>query len=200
MSKFLFAGGILLAAGAAASADLFTDEATFLTQIDSDYYLEEFDGYFYGSYTELSLDLGPVNGYSYTITTVDLLGLYSGDGNMSTNNAFDPLLVNFTGNDVYAVGGWFFGGDILGFYVPATVTIDLSDGQSYTFDTTSDTDFVGFTSAVPIVSMTIDAVDPFDPAGVPVWATMDHFYVGNLIPAPSTMVLLGLGALGIRRR
>jgi hypothetical protein len=199
MSKMMIAAGLLLSAGAAANADLFTDEAAFLGAIEGDYYLEEFDGYTYGSYTELTLDLGPVNGYSYTLdanTGAGDPGLWSGDGNMSTNSALNLLTVTFTGDDVTAVGGFFFASEINGFYIPEQVTVELSDGQMHVFTPATDTEFIGFTSATPITSLTIDADDTFQNA----WSTMDHFYVGAVIPAPGAAALFGLAGLVARRR
>ncbi len=103
--------------GAGAATVVYTTEADFLNAIGSaTFMLEDFDGYTYGSFTDPSLTLGPVNGYSCVISAAQ--SLYSGDGNMSTNAAADSLDVAFTGDPVYSTGGWFFVGDVGGNYIP----------------------------------------------------------------------------------
>jgi len=203
MKKAVLIGTLALIAGSAnAAVDIFIDEGNFLNEV-GDFYLEDFDGYVYGGYTDLTLDLGPVNGFSYTLDA-DLgdgdPGLWSGDGNMSTNSALNMLRATFTGDPVYAVGGYFFASDINGFYIPGMVTIGLSDGTTYDFSPGSDIEFRGFVSDVPIDYITIDAEDDLN---TPVyrWSTMDHFYVGNAVPAPGSALLLGFaGVAGLRRR
>ena len=194
-----FIGAFGLAAVASGAAVTYTNEADFLNQLAPGYYLENFDAFTFGSYTDATLDLaqGP---WAYTIGAAGdgTNTLYSGDSNMSTNSAGDALTVNFTGQDVYAVGGFFFPGDIGGFFLAGPMEITLSDGTFYTFDAVSDTDFVGFISDTPILSMTIEAPDVND---IFAWPTMDHFYVGEQIPAPGVLALLGVaGLVGGRRR
>jgi len=191
----------LWVAPANAATTLYTSEAAFVADIQPDFYLENFDAYTYGSYTEWTLPLGPVNGYSYTISTGPgaVSYLWSGYGDMSTNNAEDPLVVDFTGKEVTAVGGNFYGSDIDGNWMAATVTIDLSDGTQYSYSNTSQGDFRGFIADVPIVSMSIDAPDD-EVNSVYVWSTMDNFYVGTPEPAAASMLILGGLALIRRRR
>ena len=189
----LAAGAVTLTAGASV---VYENEASFLAAIQPGYYLEDFNGYVYGGYTEYTLDLSQ-GGWAYTISAegVENSFLWSGDGNMSTNNAQDYLRVDFTGDPVTAVGGWFFASDIGGYFVPGRpVVIDLSDGTNYEFVPTSDTDFRGFTTDEPISWMKIDCPD--DAAYY--WSTMDHFYVG--VPAPGVLALLGLAGLVRSRR
>ncbi len=193
MNKLLATGLVLFAAGAA-TADMYTDEGAFLAQLGN-YYLEDFDWSYYGAvYPDTTLPMGPVDGFSYDLYAY--LGLWGGDGNMSTNNATDTLDIIMTGDPVYAVGGFFFGSDISGLYIAESVTVNLSDGQSHTYTPSSGTDFLGFTSAVPITSLSIDADDTFQNA----WSAVDHLYVGNLVPAPASIALLGAAGLLRRRR
>lgn len=194
--------GIVGAFGVASAANgavAYTNEADFVNQLQPGYYLEEFDGYTYGSYVDLTLDLaqGP---WSYTLGAAGggSNQLFSGDGNMSTDSALDALTVTFTGADVYAVGGFFFAGDFSGFYQVGPIELSLSDGTFYSFDPASDSEFVGFVSNVPITSMSIEAPDVTGNA----WPTIDHFYVGTtVIPGPGALALLGVAGLaGSRRR
>jgi len=189
---------VLGTTSAAFGTIVMTDEADFVNAMMPGYYLEEFDGFTYGSYTELTLDLAQ-GGWAYTISAEDQGGgggLYSGDGNMSNNNAADALRVDFTGDPVTAIGGFFFPGEINGFFQAGPMRIELSDGTVYEYDSVSDTDFLGFVSEAPITWMLIDAVG----LDLPDWPTMDHFYVGTAVPAPSVVALLGLAGFARRRR
>jgi len=182
----LFATVAFLIAGFAPAATVYTDEAEFLAALSGPFFLEEFDGYTYGSYSEASLVLGPdANGFSCTITPWpegDLL--YSGDGNMSTNRAGDALRATFTGTPVYATGGWFFAGNISGDYINQPVIITLSDGTVHQFTPANTTTFRGFIADVPLTFINIEA--PTDPATA--WPTMDHFY-GDAPPKATVAVL-----------
>jgi hypothetical protein len=195
----LAAGTITLTAGASV---VYEDEPTFLDNIQPGYYLEDFNGYVYGGYTEYTLYLEN-NGWAYTISAEGLVNsfLWSGDGNMSTNNAQDWLRVDFDPDAEKglptAVGGWFFASDISGYFVGnRPVVIDLSDGTHYEFVPGSDTDFRGFTTDEAISWMTIDCPDDASYY----WSTMDHFYVGAVVPAPGVLALFGLAGLARSRR
>ena len=193
-----FIGVAALAVTATApAATIFEDETAFLANIQAGYYLEDFDDYTFGSYTEDSLDLGE-GPWAYTITTEGegAPGLYSGDGFMSTNSALNRLVVNMTGADVTALGGSFFATDFDGLFIWANITVDLSDGTQVVYYPDPGFTFRGFTSDVPITQITIDASnDPFL-----AWPSMDHFYVGAMIPAPGALGLLALAAVPPRRR
>jgi hypothetical protein len=175
-----------------AAITVYTTEADFVAILDT-YYLEDFDEYTFGSYIGPSLSLGPVNGYSYTMSAVN--DLFSGDSNMSTNDPTDPLEVNFTGDPITAVGGLFWPTDFWGDDLVGNVYLELVDGGTYNYsliDADSLT-FVGFSSDVPLTSMSItaDSLTYYYP-------TVDHFYVGTpfSVPEPATMLLLGSGLVG----
>jgi len=88
MNKFWVFSTVLLVLSVSSTAFpatmVFTDETSFLSAIQPGYYLEDFDAFTYGSFTGDFLDFGPTNGFSYTMSSLPD-GLYSGDGNMSTN-------------------------------------------------------------------------------------------------------------------
>lgn len=188
----------VLAAAGSANAAVYTSSAAFLPNLAPGFYLEGFGAVAAGP--AASLNFGPVNGYSYTVGTPagSVSGLYNDPGLISTDNATDAIQITFTGAPVTAVGGNFWSTDINFAAIPATVTLQLSDGTTEVFNSTSSADFRGFTSGVAITSMTINAAD------VPVnaWATLDNLYVGAAVPAPGSLALVGLGALvaGRRRR
>ncbi len=194
MKTMMFLAGAVMAAPA--MADVYTDSASFLAAIEPGYFFNNFTGVPTGAQPSLSYSSG---GFSYTISTApgSVSGLYNGTGFVSTDNATDMIQIDFTSGNVTAVGGNFWATDINFSTLAATVSINLSDGTSVSFNSNSVNDFRGFTSNVAITSMTIDAAD------IPVnaWATMDNLYVGA-VPAPGALAVLGLGGLvaGRRRR
>jgi hypothetical protein len=174
----------------------YTNETTFLAGIQAGYYLEDFNAYTYGSYNSpnpLSLS---ANGYGWTMSSPG--GLYSSKSAMSTGNTNTAIIVNFSGNPVTAIGGIFGPSDADGNFVAGNLNLTLSDGTSLTNYPVNIGDFLGFTSTVPITSMTINAPDS------DMFAQVDHFYVGTaVVPIPGAVWLLGSGLIGlvtVRRR
>jgi hypothetical protein len=146
----------------------------FLDVIQGDYYFDDFSWLGWGTISgDLTYQFGPVNGYSYTASALN--GLYSIPGAMSTNSAEDPLTLTFDGLPVTAVAGDFYGTDFDGNPMPTVVTVQLDDGT--TVGLSYPTVFVGFTTPVPMVSLTISCGDGL-------WPTYDNFYVGQLAIVP----------------
>src|ERR1041384_6812272 len=84
----------------------YTNESSFLTAIQSGFYLEDFTNFVFasplnGSQTSYQAPGG--NGFGWTASAN--LGLYSANSAMSVNNAQDPLIITFTSNTVMVVGG-----------------------------------------------------------------------------------------------
>jgi hypothetical protein len=217
MKARVFAGLLVLgawAAGASATTTIFTDQSDFVSLLRPDYYLQSFDGYTDGhphgnnlvrsaTYTQ-----GGATPYSFTLAT-NTDGdyshyLWSVPGAESVSNSQDTLIVTFGENRLpYAVGGNFyttdlFGGTVTGF----EVVITLSDGTFRDFRPAGASDFTGFTSTTPIVSLSVSP--GVDSTGNTAFPTVDDLYVGSPIPEPLTMTAagLGIGAVGvyIRRR
>ncbi len=84
-------------------------------------------------------------------------------------------LVLSAGLPVTAVAGDFVATHFDGNPMPSVVTVALDDGT--TVELTYPTVFVGFTTVVPMMSMTISCGDG-------VWATYDDFYVGQMATVP----------------
>jgi len=187
-----------MAATALADTTVYDNEADFLAAIEGGggFLLEDFDGYVYGGFTGYTLQLGPENGYAGLIScdpSDDYL--WSGDGNMSTQAAGSKLHVDFNGEPTLSTAGWFFPGDIWGYYIPGEgIDIELSNGFEYHFDPPNTTTFRGFVADEPFDWIKIDAPYTSDPA----WPTMDHYYIDS--PEPASLSLLALGALALLRR
>ncbi len=186
------------------AATVYTDEATFLTQMDPYYYLEDFSNYIYNDPIHTgqpTADFGAVDGYSWTASTIpdgtftDTYGLVSLTNALSTDSPKDLLTITFTGSEVTALGGIFASTDtFLAVADQQKVIITLSDKTSASF---LGSDFRGFTSDVAIASLTINAVnDPNDPNNV-FWPMLAHFYVGSVVPVPGSIWLFGSGLLGL---
>lgn len=161
---------------------LYTDRAAFLTRIEPGYFENPFTnvtvrtygiGYRYRqgelAYT-MATDLLPIDGGGFLSYTIP--------GVIVAYDARAKIVVTFTDGDVTAVGGNFWASDADEAPSVTNVTIALSDGTSETFIASGRSDFRGFTTALPIGSITIDAPDPSS-SSVWSWATMDNLIVGR---------------------
>jgi len=200
----------IVAMGVAAMPSLgnttvYTNEAAFTGMLQPGYYLNEFSGY---NWTPLpgSINFGPVNGWTYTVSasTGGLWGLPTYGGCLSTEWPDAVMTVTPTGTkQVYAIGGRFFGSDWDGNQQNATMRIALSDGTVVVYNNTSYLDFRGFTSSVPIAYLSVSIPGmPHDVNWRGPYPTLDHLYVGNVIPAPGAILLgsIGVGLVGWLRR
>ncbi len=185
----------VLAIAGAANAAVFTTQAAFLPNLAPGFFFNDFNTVPNGASGPLNFS---GNGFAYTVGTQigAVSGLFNDGGRISTDNATDQIVITFTGAPVTAVGGNFWSTDINFNPIATTVTVNLSNGDSASFNSTSSADFRGFTSAVAIASLSIDAQETPSFA----WATLDNLYVGQEIPAPSSLALLGIGALAAARR
>jgi hypothetical protein len=199
MKNLICVAGAAMAV-APAMATVYNDSASFLANVQGGYYFNNFASVTPGASAGLSFSDGT---FSYDVTAGFGGGsgqLFNDTGLISTDSAVDFIVVTFTSGNVTAVGGNFWSTDINFLPFAADVTVELSDGQTVTFASSSASDFRGFTSNVAITSLTIDAVDG-DPIDGPfAWSTLDNLYVGAAVPAPGAMALLGLGGLAAARR
>jgi len=193
------------------AAGIYRNEAEFKAALEPGWFQDSYDEFTYGSFVDYQLDRGPVNGYSYFVNafgeTDDGFGptlLYSGDGNMSTNSAWDWMNVTFTEKLPNAVGGRFFPGDINGNFSGGIIEMVLSDQTTYTLEFPWENgggggyapvadSFVGFVSDVSIYSMVVYMRESEAPLA---WPTIDDLIMGKAttaIPEPGTLALLGIG-------
>ncbi len=185
-------------AAVAGSATVYTDSASFIANLAAGYYTNGFDDAVPGPSLPLSYSQ---NGFSYDVNTQAgaVSGLYNDTGLISTDNAGDSIVVTFTSGNVFAVGGNFWATDISVFPTGTDINIALSDGTNVSYTSTGPSDFRGFISNVAISSISIDAPD--DLSGTPYWATMDNLTVGQAVPTPGAIAVLGAAGLaGFRRR
>jgi hypothetical protein len=191
---------VVLSCPAPARADLiFTDQPTFLSNVQSGYFLENFDSLpSFNSIPSPSTFSGG-SGFSYSASAP--IALFGITPNLSdpTNHALstsargDTITITFTGAAVTAVGGNFFGTDFNGHYTSGQITAKLSDGTTDTLSNPTLTSFAGFITDSAIVSLQIFTTGATFP-------TVDNLIVGAAsvasVPEPSTLVLAGLGGLG----
>ncbi|MBO9663127.1 hypothetical protein [Dokdonella sp.] len=161
---------------------IYTDRAAFLTRVEPGYFENPFThvtvrvygiGYRYRqgdlAYT-LATDLLPIDGGGFLSYTLP--------GVITTYDARAKIVVTFTGGEVTAVGGNFWATDADEAPIAMNVTVALSDGSRETFVASDRTDFRGFTSAVPITSVTIESGDSQSPS-IFGWTSMDNLIVGR---------------------
>jgi hypothetical protein len=176
---------------------IYTSQAAFLAATQPGYYLETFNSL--PQFTQLASPLSfSTNGFSYN-ATAQTAGFFntgpSGDTWLSTFHEFDPIIFNFTSNNVTSVGGFFFLTDIPGNVAGGTVTVTLNNGKMFSITDPNSTSFIGFATGVPIQSLT---VTPPSSGATEVFATVNDFITGKAVPDSGTSaLLLGLGMVGL---
>jgi len=176
---------------------IYTNQAAFLAATQPGYYLETFNSL--PQFTQLASPLNfSSNGFTYN-ATAPTAGFFnigpSGDTWLSTFHEFDPIVFNFTSNNVTSVGGFFFLTDLTGNAAGGTVTVTLNNGKMFSVTDASSTSFIGFTTGVPIQSLT---VTPPSSGATLVFATVNDFITGKAVPETgSSALLLGFGMAGL---
>lgn len=194
MKKILAFFALSAALIAPSHADvIFTSSASFLANIGSGAYTNNFDGL-------SNPPSGPApftgGGLSYSISAPG--DIYASGDFFATSQINEALTINFTSGNVFAIGANFFAADYNNFFQSVLITLTLSNGTVYSFTPTSMSDsYRGFLSDIAITSLVIDA------PGQSLYASLDNLTVGGTVPEPTSWALLGLGLIGFlvaRRR
>jgi len=204
-SRMLFAFAIASVSVQASAATTVFDNATaFVGKVDVGYYLNTFTGSSTPSSADFFSYASP--GFSYKICGAGGQGNCPGSASgrgfntwingavVSNNYEGYSLHIHFDTNNVTALGGDFFGSPPAGgTFIPATMTITLSDGTSVSYAQTTIGDaFRGFISTMPIASLTLAAA----PGRL---NTIDNLIVGvaSPVPEPSTYLMWLAGLLTV---
>ena len=198
--KFAAISGVL-GLSVVANATFYTSEASFKAALYSNYYLEDFNNFSFGSPLDGSTNTWAAPGafgYGWTASTpTDFL--WSNDGALSTNQNQVPLSLTFTGLPVTAFGGLVDDTDISGANQGGTVTLTMSNSDTITVN---DNTFVGWIGTTAVSGLSLTAQNSTSGGGFD-WIQLDHAYTGTnlaLTPEPASIAVLGLGALGLIRR
>ena len=193
------------------AATLFTNSTAFVNNLQSGFYLENFEG--------LAVASAPttfsVNGFSYTTTAPgDTLYVNPATANstkaLSTDTAGAGIAINFTSGNVTAVGGNFFLSDFGANPVAGNLTINLSDGTSEIVSSvaSSNLPFRGFTTTGSTFITSLNLL-PFTATAPFQFNTLDNLYVGQAqaqstaVPEPFTIIgtlVGGTAALRMRKQ
>ncbi|WP_313703489.1 PEP-CTERM sorting domain-containing protein [Massilia sp.] len=188
---------LCVASGAQAQIDVYTDRTAFLAAVG---------GYGVDTYDDLAVQLyespfaRSAGSYGYTASADS--GLYGagsgGDGWLTPNVDNEAIIFSNFAPGIVGFGGYFFGSDINGAFVPnGTLQFTATDGSTldYTLTGATTTSFVGFVSSSPLASVSLIS-------GGDYWATANDVTLAMPIPEPETyaMMMLGLGVVGWMRR
>lgn len=198
----------LVIAASAAHADItvFTTEASFLAAVTAPG-VDNFTGFSTTSATAspITRAAGP-----YTYSASSATGFFGAGGvanpALSTNTDTDVITFFNLSGGPSAIGGLFFGSDIGGSFVAASVVLTATDTlgatATRTFVATS-TSFIGFVSTAAIATLVFGTSMP----GAFVFPAVDNLVIAaaapvTAIPEPETyaLMLAGLAALSLVRR
>ena len=202
---FAVAMGLAVAGPAHASIINFTTESAYLAAIGAPG-VDTFD--------DLSVAILPsplsrtAGAYSYTASTPnDFFPAASGtDGWLSTNESTDPITFSNFAAGVVGIGGFFFGSDLNGAFLPGqTIRVSATDADgtvSLELVNSTTATFLGFVTDNAFTSVMVVAVQPGNDSA---WPTVNNLTLGVApttlaVPEPVTLLLLATGLVAARAR
>jgi len=200
--------GLAVAAPASASIITFNTESAYLGAIGVPG-VDTFDDL---SVAPVSSPLNRTAGaYSYTTSAPgDFFPAASGtDVWLATTVQTDPITFSNFSAGVVGVGGFFFGSDILGAFLPGqTITVSATDADgtvSRDLVNSNTTTFLGFVTDSAFISVMVLAVQPGNDTLV--WPTVNNLTLGAApttgptpVPEPASLLLLTIGLVAARAR
>lgn len=195
-SKAIMTLAVAAIAAGASAGDVYLSEAALIAEMGAGFTYNDFSAVSDGTVDSLSYDFGT---FAYEITTgpVPTSGLYNEGGVISTASNLDSIVINFTSDNVHAIGANIWATDPDFDPAGALMLVTLSDGTVEAFPSGGPGAFYGYTSDILITSVEIRAVGFFTPR----FATMDNLYVGTtgdlpVVPLPPA-AWAGLGMLAL---
>jgi hypothetical protein len=199
---------LAVAAPASASIITFNTESAYLAAIGAPG-VDTFDDL---SVESISSPLNRTAGaYNYTTSAPgDFFPAASGtDVWLATTVPTDPIAFTNFSAGVVGVGGFFFGSDILGAFLPdQTITVSATDADgtmSLDLVNPTTTTFLGFVTDNAFTSVTVLAVQPGN--DTPAWPTVNNLTVGvapttgpTPVPEPVSLLLLATGLVAARAK
>ncbi|MBP1618132.1 MAG: hypothetical protein H6Q14_1959 [Bacteroidetes bacterium] len=154
---------------------VYTDEASFVAALGSNYFLDDFNDLTLGTQVDSLTRTSGDFVYSIKDKTSSLysIQLYELNGSLSHSGYGGVFQLTNKGKDINAFGGYLYGTDASGAYNaevnPDTVTVGTN---VYTFTPASATSFIGFIFPEAISSFKFSST-------YKTFSTIDHFYVGS---------------------
>lgn len=177
----------VMSVSAFAASTVYTSSSSFLAQVAPGAYTESFNGLATPAAGAAVFSGG---GFSYSLFAPS--DLYASGDFIGTSQINEALTISFLGSNVYAVGGNFFATNISDAFQAVQISLSLSDGTTVSFTPTSLVDsYRGFVSTTAITSLTISA------PGQSLYAGLDNLTVAAAVPEPASMLLAGLGIVGV---
>lgn len=172
---------------------IYTNQATFLSNVQPGSYLETFDGLPVSTVIPSPLSFSG-NGFGYTASCPG--GFYNSqflpNPYLTADGSGTSIVFTMTSNNITAIGGYFFAIlTVTGEPGSGTTTVTLDDGSSFSVVHAPSNSFIGFTTSLPIHSITVSNTTHTD------WVAVNDFIVGTAVPEPSSGLLMVGGAISL---
>ena len=194
LGRLTFAALLAVSANSHAAFTVFTSQASFLAAVDAPG-VDTFTGLpltFVNS--PIARSAGP---YPYSASsTTGFFGVGTAANPALSTNVDTDVITFFNLGSANAIGGLFFGSDILNNFVTATMVLTATDSLGATSIQTivaSPTSFLGFLSTGTIASLSVTTAMP----GEFIFPTVDNLTIA-VIPEPETWSLLLAGIAALR--